>query len=441
MAKDKYMFVVDVGTSSLKAAILDRELNVIKHTQKGYTYRMLDNMGAEIAPEKIWTAYVKAARDFSSYSSRIEAITLCTFCPALTPMDNQGNALRNSIIHLDRRTYTQAKQILRQIGEKRLLEITGNLPFPGGISLTSLLWIKENEPDIYRKTAMFGHMNTFIIKHLVDRWVIDPTNASMTGLYETCKYGDWSDELTNEFDINISKLPEVIDCDQLLGGLSKQAASILGLRAGTPVIMGGGDTACAAFGAGSDEEGEILNIAGSNELLTITLKKPLPGKKYTLRTHVIRDRWLIFVITVSGIALEWFRKQFCQDMDKKSFYSEYLPNVLRQADSSETYLPHICGDRYSMLQRKGAFSRLTINTTREDMLRALASGVMRPLINALSECRKHIKLSNSIFLTGGGANQAIKKYKERTVFSGYNFNIRKDCSLIGVAKLAAKYTN
>ena len=441
MAKSKYIFVADIGTSSLKAAIMDREFNIVTHTQKTYSYDVLDNMGVEINPEKIWTALVKATADVADYRNKIEVITLCTFCPALTPMDAQGNALRSSIIHLDRRTYAQARQILRQVGEKKLLKITGNLPFPGGISLTSLLWIRENEPDIYSKTAIFGHMNTFIMKRLVDKWVIDPTNASMTGLYETCKYGDWSRQLTDEFDISVSRLPKVCDCDKLLGGLKKEAARVLGLRAGTPVVMGGGDTACAAFGAGSDEEGEILNIAGSSELLTVTLKGPLPGKKYNLRTHVIRDRWVIFVITASGIALEWFRKQFCRDMDKKSFYAEYLPDVLQQTDSTVTYLPHLCGDRYSMSQRKGTFSGLTLNTNREDMLRSMARGVMTPFTNVLSECRKHINLRNSIFLTGGGANHAIKEFKQRTVFSGRNLTIRKNCSLIGAAKLAAKYGN
>ncbi len=81
--------------------------------------------------------------------------------------------------------------------------------------------------------------------------------------------------------------------------------------------------------AGGDVEGEILNISGSSELLTITLKRPSPSRKYNLRTHVVKDRWVVFVITVSGIALEWFRAQFCREMAKKAFYGEYLPGVLQ----------------------------------------------------------------------------------------------------------------
>ena len=333
-----YIFAVDVGTSSLKAAIMDRELNIIEHAYGNYSYRVVENMGVEVDPEHIWMAFVKVARQFSSYAEQIDVISLCTFCPAMTPMDSEGKALRNSIIHLDRRTYPQARRALKHVGKKTFLEITGNLPYPGGVSLTSLLWIQEKEPEIFTSAVMFGHMNTFLMKRLVDRWLIDPTNASMTGLYETVAYGNWSPELASAFKIDIKKLPEVIDCDQFVGGLRTAAAEVLQLKAGTPVIMGGGDTACATYGAGSENEGEILDIAGSSEILTITLKTPYPSPKYNLRTHVLRDRWVIFTITVGGIALEWFREQFCREMDKKTFYDTYLPEVLQETNSTKSFI-------------------------------------------------------------------------------------------------------
>jgi len=436
---DKYIFAVDVGTSSLKAAVMDRNLNILEHARGNYSYSVVENMGVEIDPEKIWTALAEVAKKFSSYSDKIEVIALCTFCPAMTPMDSDGNALRDSIIHLDRRTYPQARRALKQVGEKTFLDIAGNLPYPGGVSLTSLLWIKENEPEIYKSAKIFGHMNTFLMKRLVDRWLIDPTNASMTGLYETVAYGDWNPELTKAFDVNIEKLPKVVACDEFVGGLSQTASEALHLKAGTPVIMGGGDTACAAYGAGGENEGEILDIAGSSEILTVTLKTPYPSKKYNLRTHVLKDRWVIFTITVGGIALEWFRTQFCREMDKKTFYNEYLPEVLNDTNSIEIFHPHLSGNRFSMVQRKGVFSGLTLSTTRESLIRSVAKGVMQPMVVTLSECRKHVKLASTVFLTGGGANEALKRYKEQTVFSGYTFTLRKECSLVGVAKLAAKY--
>lgn len=436
---NKYIFAVDVGTSSLKAAIMDRELNIVEHAYGKYAYRVVENMGVEVDPEHIWMAFVKVARKFSSYAEQIDVISLCTFCPAMTPMNSEGKALRNSIIHLDRRTYPQARRALKHVGKKTFLEITGNLPYPGGVSLTSLLWIQEKELEIFKSAVMFGHMNTFLMKRLVDRWLIDPTNASMTGLYETVAYGNWSPELAKAFEIDIKKLPEVMDCDQFVGGLSTTAAEVLQLKAGTPVIMGGGDTACATYGAGSENEGEILDIAGSSEILTISLKTPYPSPKYNLRTHVLRDRWVIFTITVGGIALEWFREQFCREMDKKTFYDTYLPEVLQETNTSEIFHPHLSGNRFSMTQQRGVFSGLTLSTTREDLVRAVAKGVMQPMVVTLAESQKHIQLCKSVFLTGGGANEALKRYKENTVFAGYTFTLRQECSLVGVAKLAAKH--
>ena len=419
---------------------MDRELTIVEHTQEQYSYKVVENMGIEIDPEDIWSAFVKASRRFSSYADRIDAMSICTFCPAMTPMNSEGQALRNSIIHLDRRSYSQARRALKQIGEKTFLEISGNLPYPGGISLTSLLWIQEQESDIFQSAHMFGHMNTFLMKRLVNRWLIDPTNASMTGIYETVKYGNWSRELIHTFHVPLEKLPEIPHCDEFVGGLTKTAADALRLKPGTPVIMGGGDTACATYGAGSEHEGEILDIAGSSEILTVTALSPYPSKKYNLRTHVLRDRWVVFTITVGGIALEWFRAQFCRDMEKTTFYEEYLPEVLKEkSGSSEVFHPHLSGNRFSMTQQKGVFSGLTLKTTREDLIRAVAEGVMQPMAVTLKECHKHMSLNSSVFLTGGGANETLKRYKERTVFSGYTFTLRRDCALVGVAKLAARY--
>jgi sugar (pentulose or hexulose) kinase len=238
----------------------------------------------------------------------------------------------------------------------------------------------------------------------------------------------------------MDKLPDVVDCDHIVGGLHPIAAEALHLKAGVPVIMGGGDTACAAYGAGGEDEGEILDIAGSSEILTVTLKSPYPSKKYNLRTHVIRDRWVIFTITVGGIALEWFRSQFCRDMEKQVFYDDYLPVVLQTTDSTEVFHPHLSGNRFSMTQQKGMFSGLTLQTTREDLIRAVAKGVMQPMVVTLAECQKYIRLNKSVFLTGGGANEALKRYKEQTVFAGYTFTLRRECSLMGVAKLALQQT-
>jgi xylulokinase len=440
MSCKEYIWLIDVGTSSLKSAVVDRDYNAKATISRPYPCKVVRDMGVEIDPELIWQALVDCATEFAAFNTHIGLIALCTFCPALTPMNQHGTPLRNSIIHLDRRSYKQARNALQLFGRDNFLRIAGNLPYPGGISLTSLLWIKENEPDIFAAAAQFGHMNTFLLKRLIDKWLIDPTNASMTGLYETVSQGGWNSEIAEAFGIDGCKLPEVVWCDELVGGLCRSAASQLGMRSGTPLIMGGGDTACATYGAGGLDEGEILNISGSNEILTVTMKRPFADPRYNLRTHVIQNRWIAFVITVSGIALEWFRSQFCQDMSESAFYQDFLPAALADRSALDArYAPYLSGDRYSMVQRRGAFTGLTLKTTRQELLRSMVDGNTHQMYALLAKLKNKITLQNKISLTGGGASNAITEYKTRTWFQGYQLAQKNDCTLKGLFKLASKF--
>lgn len=440
MSRSAYIWLVDVGTSSLKSMVVDRRFDVKARISRTYACKTVSNMGMEIDPEMIWQTLVWCAHEFAAFKDHIGMIGICTFCPALTPMDPQGRALRNSIIHLDRRSYKQARRALQIFGADKFLRITGNLPYPGGVSLTSLLWVKENEPDIFAAAFKFGHMNTFLMKRLVDKWVMDPTNASMTGLYETVSQGGWSFEIAATFGIDPCKLPAIVWCEEHVGGVSPLAANQLGIPSGTPVIMGGGDTACATYGAGGVQDGDILNISGSSEIMTVTMEKPFPDPKYNLRTHVLKDRWIAFVITVSGIALEWFRSQFCRDMSKNSFYQEFMPAALSDTSALSTrYAPYLGGDRYSMVQRRGAFTGLNLETTRDALLRSMVDGNTRQMHTLLVKLQKKMRINKQIFLTGRGTSGALNEYKKRTWFRGYQLEEKKDCTLKGLYKLAARF--
>ena len=140
-----------------------------------------------------------------------------------------GQPLRPIILHLDRRSYRQAQWALRKVGEDAFLNIAGNLPIPGGISATSLLWVKDHESEIYaKKDTRFGHAVTFFLKRLTDRFLIDPSNASFTGLYDTVGYGDWDERLYGPLEIERDKLPQVLMSTELAGELIDAAARALG---------------------------------------------------------------------------------------------------------------------------------------------------------------------------------------------------------------------
>jgi sugar (pentulose or hexulose) kinase len=426
----------DFGTSSVKLSILNEDLGILRSHRQEYAY-LIDGKRAQMEPEAVFRAFVSGIGNFGEDLRTVDVLSICVLCPSLIAMDRAGNVLYPAIIHLDRRSTAQARSALKRVGRKRFLSINGNLPFPGGISLTSIMWLKQHHPSIYHNTFRFGHLNTYLHRLFTGKFVIDPTNASFTGLYETLKWGNWSDELCSELDINRSKLPHIVPSNSVVGGLSEEAARLTGLRSGIPVVMGSNDTSHAALGAGAVENGSILNISGSNEIITITTNRPLPHEKVYLRTHAVPGRWLILAITIGGGALEWFRREFLRDMDRNIFYREYLPDfvTLRYRKTDVRFSPYLAGDRHSINQRKAAFHGMTLESTMDDLLSALLTGILEPLHLVLEIYGKQLPLQTEVVLTGGMVNSAYLEFKRRR-FGRFTFKRIDECPTLGNAKTA-----
>ena len=433
-----YLLALDIGTSSLKAGLFDLDdYRLILTDKEDYSYES-SGLQMQLDPENIWRAFLAVTEKLRSHLGRVELVVPCVLSPSLIAMDESGNPLYPSIVHWDRRSLKQARKALLQIGREKFLSLAGNLPYPGGISLTSLLWIKEEEPDVFKRAFKFGHMNTFFLKRLTGNWSIDPTHASLTGLYHTLNRSGWIEEFAREFAIPFEKLPPVVECLEWVGKVTNEAASLCGLKSGTPVLMGSNDTSSAALGAGLLENGQILNISGSGELLAICLDQPLPDEKYYLRNHPLPNRWLIFDITTGGFAIEWFRSQFCREMNEEEFYNSYLDTLLKKKRKATVrFLPYLAGDRTSLAQKRASFSGLTLSSTREDCLYAVSEAILSRTRSFLTRMSKRIKLDFHIYLTGGRANQALLDYK-RNRLPGFEIVVREDCALYGCAWMARK---
>jgi len=437
MKREFYILALDIGTSSTKAGLFDQDYRLTISDKVDYGYETL-GMKVQMDPEKIWRAFLEVAGKLRDYANKIDLVVQCVLSPSLIPMDESGNALYPSILHWDRRSAEQGRKALALIGKERFLNLAGNLPYPGGISLTGLLWLKEKESGIFKKAFKFGHMNTFFIKRLTGQWSIDPTNASLTGLYNTVAYSDWIEEFCQEFEIPLEKLPPVIPCLKIVGSVTREVAHATGIRSGTPVLMGSNDTSSAALGAGVLENGQILNISGSGELLAICLDRPIPDERYYLRTHPLPGRWLLFDLTLAGFALEWFRLQFCREMSEEEFYQSYLKGILHEGRKTPVrFHPYLAGDRTSLKQKKASFSGLTLSTSRDECLYAIMEAVTGRTERLLNKMGKAIELDKVIHLTGGAANQALMDYKKRR-FPEFDIAVMEDCALHGCAFMARK---
>ncbi len=427
---------IDFGTSSVKMAVLNDREEILTDAKEEYAYQVIDKHKIQIDPEIMYAAFLKGMKKFSAHLKDIELVVPCVFAPVFIPLGKDGKALHPAIIHLDRRSYAQSKFALAAVGRKDFLSINGNLPFAGGISCTSMLWYKDNLPELYRKTYKLGHMNTFLQRKLTGKWLIDPSNASFTGLYETLKMGTWSGKICGALGIDRGLLPEITPSISIAGPLTKEAAADTGLRAGIPVAMGANDTTSAAFGSGAVNNGDILNISGSNEIITVTTDAPVPHEKYYIRSSMEPGKWLYLAITVGGFALEWFRKEFYSEMDKKTFYGTFLSEFVKTHTHTDVkFKPYLAGDRHSLVKKKGAFTGLTFESTREDLLLGLLVGTYEPVFNTINILKKRMTLNPHIFWTGGMVSGAYQDFKRR-IFKGFDFNMRRECSTIGNLKVA-----
>jgi len=434
---------IDVGTTSFKMGIFDEFLTVEKIYQQNYEVNIFNGEKAEIDPEIWWQQLVTGCKSFGSELAEVEVVAFSVTTPGLVAMDKNGDALARAILFLDQRSHKQASSIRNKIGEERLLEKACNLPVSGGSSLSSILWIKENIPEVYEKTNKFGHTNTFLIHKLTKKWAIDPSTTSITGLYNTKENNlTWNAEFLNELSLSEDKLPDLYQSYQEVGKITPEVAGLLGLPSSCAVLCGGNDAVLSAFSAGIKKPGDILFISGTCDIMMVCLDNPKGSAEYNIRSHILPGLWMtLFVLNTGGKSLEWFHSVFCSEMTADQFYNDYIPTVIDKKIEEEvpSYIPFLQGSRYSVELLKAGFSGIDVNTTRDDFLMALLKGNNLYLASHLLEVSPVVKLSRKIKLTGGAGNiRNLDKVKRKWI-GDYQFEYIEQSSLQGAAKLGKLY--
>jgi sugar (pentulose or hexulose) kinase len=422
----------------------DNDLKCLKQLSVEYainTYN--DGLFSDIEPQKWQQAFVNGCKSMSDLMGTVEVISLSGTTPGLTAMDENGDALNPAILMLDQRSRPQAQAIIDTIGIKALLGYTANMPVAGGCSLAGILWIKEHLPDVFRKTRIFGHSNTFMARWLSGKFAIDPSSASLTALYNTVANDmTWNEAIASCFDLPLTRLPDLIPAYESTGRLNGKLAAELGLRREPPVIIGGNDAVLAAYSVGIRQPGEIFNINGTCEITMVCLPKCYPSKNYNIRTHVIPERWFSFyVMNAGGKALEWFKSLFCSEMTEEKFYTDFIPRAIDlwlNRESGVTYIPYLMGSRYSLEPLKAEFRGLTPETSREELLAALVRGLYDYQRENLKEVSIEMPLADEILVSGGAVNEALIRAKTKWM-RNCSYRFETESSLKGAAMLGRKF--
>lgn len=449
----KYLLGVDVGTTSIKVVVIDENAKPLGISSSSYRLITPDQNSVQIDMEDMWNAYLKCIRLLQEGKkldlSKVAGISISSLCPGLVAMGENGEVLVDAIIYSDRRSTEEAEMILDAVGKDRLFELTANTAMAGAMSGTSMLWIKRHLPEKYEKTKYFGHLNTFMAHRMCGNFAIDYSNASYTNLFETAGGFRWSEELCEKIGIDIEKLPPLHKSTDVVGGLINEELIALGIPQGTPIVIGGGDTACATLAAGVTKAGDVCESVGTTNVLTICVDQPKFDRGFINRCHVVDGTWIYQgALSTTGAAYQWFRDNFCQDLIEKASGSSKnaFAYMNEEADEAEpgcgglVFLPYMLGERSPIWDpyARGVFFGLSLQTKRKDMNRAVMEGCGYGL-RQLSEIAERVtgrKMTEFVSIGGGAKSETWAQIKADITGKDIIILDLNDMAPVGAALLA-----
>lgn len=450
---NRYLLGVDVGTTSIKVAIIDEHARVLGMSSSSYGLITPNQDYAQIDTEDMWRAYLKCIRLLQEGKnidmSRVAGISISSLCPGLAALGENGEVLTDPIIYSDRRSTEEAEMILEAVGREKLFEITANTAMAGAMSGTSMLWIKRNLPEVYEKTKYFGHVNTLLAQRMSGNFAIDYSNASYTDLFETTGGFQWSEVLCEKIGIDMEKLPPLHASTDVVGGLIHPGLIRMGIPRDTPVIIGGGDTACATLAAGVTKAGQVCESVGTTNVLTICVDQPKFDKGFINRCHVVEGTWIYQgALSHTGASYQWFRDNFCQDLVDRAVGTEKtaFQFMNEEADMAEpgsgglVFLPYMLGERSPIWDpyARGVFFGISLQTTRKEMNRAVMEGCGYGL-RQLSEIAERVtgrEIKEFTSIGGGAKSETWAQIKADITGKDIKILDMNDMAPIGAALLA-----
>lgn len=413
-----YLLAHDLGTSGNKATLYTTEGKLVASRVHPYDLLVTHGNWAEQRGDDWWEAVCRTTRELAAMvnPAEIEAVSFSGQMMGCLCLDADGRPLRNAIIWADMRSSQAERMVREQMEESDFYRITGHRISPS-YSAFKLRWIRDNEPEIYQKTAVVLNAKDYIVYRLTGRPVTDRSDASATCLYDLNRR-EWSDDMLNLFGLDRDKMPDILPSTAVAGRVTAQAGEVTGLLAGTPVVCGGGDGPCAAVGTGCVHEGIANSCMGTSSWISMASPTPVTDQAMTTVNfdHVVPGYVLpCGTIQSGGGSLSWAVSRLCAgekvaaQAEGRDVYDRVEEAVSRSPAGAKglIFLPHLIGERSPHWdpQARGAFLGLTLEHTLDDMMRAVMEGVALTLDMVLSAFRSHIPVDRLVVI-GGGARSA-----------------------------------
>ncbi len=417
-----YLIGIDIGTSGTKTVLFHENGDVLASHTVEYPLYQPQNGYAEQDPADWWqatlTSLTAVVKKSGVKKEDVKGIGLSGQMHGLVMLDKDSNVLRRSIIWCDQRTGKECEEITARVGAERLVEITAN-PALTGFTASKILWVRNNEPEIYAKCAHILLPKDYIRYMLTGELATEVSDASGMQLLDVpgrC----WSDEVLEKLDIDKALLARVYESPEVTGKLTRKVAELTGLTTDVIVVGGAGDNAAAAVGTGVVRDGRAFTTIGTSGVVfahTSDLAIDPQGRVHTF-CCAVPGAWHVMGVTqAAGLSLKWFRDNFCRaEMDTAAMMGVdpyYLMD--KEADTVPIganrllYLPYLMGERTPHLDpnARGMFFGLSAIHTKKDMLRAVMEGVSYSLMDCLSVFGEMGISAEEMLACGGGGSSPL----------------------------------
>ncbi|PKN90467.1 MAG: xylulokinase, partial [Chloroflexi bacterium HGW-Chloroflexi-7] len=368
---------------------------------------------SEQDPQDWWQAVstsIKSALEIAKIrAEQIGAIGLTGQMHGLVLMDEDGKVLRPAILWNDQRTQTQCDRIHEKIGKEAFIQITGNVALTG-FTAPKILWVKENEPEVFAKAKHVLLPKDYIRYKLTSDYAMDKADGAGTVLFDL-HARDWSPEVLSSLEIPKAWMPRTYEGTEITGVISREAAALTGLKEGTPVVAGGGDQAAGAVGMGAVEPGVVSLTLGTSGVVFATTPAAYiePAGRLHAFCHAVPGMWHFMGVMLSAAgSLQWYRDTLAPNMD--------FDTLLKDAESipagSEglVFLPYLTGERtpYPDPLARGAFIGLTLRHNQAHLTRAVLEGVAFGLKDSFMLIKNAgLGKITQVRASGGGTKSAL----------------------------------
>lgn len=404
---------IDIGTTSVKCMVADENGRQLIIKQKAYKSESPCSGWVEQDPEVWMEAVYRTVSECCSKLQNyiIKAVSFSGHMSSPVFMDKNKKPLRKCITVADTRSIKQSKYLTEKLSED-FVGASGNYPFDCFIA-AKLLWLKEEEPDIYEKTVTFVCAKDYVRYRLTGELYTDPSDAGNTNFYDY-RIGDWSYELIRKAGIRTDIFPVIIKSTDVAGYITEEASCMTGLHKGTPVICGAADMACSQIGTGAVMDGCLAITLGTSGQICMKVPEinPVGIGKVTYHMGVMEDlMYAMATIFSGGLSVNWCYKLLNgkDQMEEEDFrlMGEMASSMsdMPAGTGGLIFLPFLTGSAspYFSSHDRSGFVGLSLSTTRQEIMHAVLEGVAYNIYENIRVYKRMGCKIDKIRLGGGGA--------------------------------------